>query len=97
MPSYQAKLSVVFFKENGKFVAYCPALDLSSCGNTFKQAKDRIAEALDVFLQETIKMETLDEVLQDCGWRKVTHPRKHWEPPIYVGQVQQEVKLPIPK
>lgn len=97
MRKVQAKLSVVFFKENGKFVAYCPPLDLSSCGNTFEQAKNRIAEALDIFLQETIKMGTIDDVLQDCGWRKITRPKNHWEPPVYVGEIQQEVQLPIPK
>ena len=97
MQGYQAKLSVVFFKENGKFVAYCPPLDLSSCGKTFEQAKERIAEALDLFLQEAIKMGTIDDVLQDCGWRKTAHPRKHWEPPVYVGEIQQEVQLPLPK
>jgi len=97
MHGYQAKLSVVFFKENGKFVAYCPVLDLSSCGNTFEQAKDRLTEALDIFLRETIKMGTLDDVLQDCGWRKASRPKNHWEPPVYVGEVQQEVQLPLPK
>lgn len=97
MDSYQAKLSVVFFKENGKFIAYCPPLDLSSCGNTFEQTKDRIAEAIDVFLQETIKMGTFNDVLQDCGWKKAARPKTHWEPPVYVGEVQQEVQLPIPK
>lgn len=97
MHEYQSKLSVVFFKENGKFVAYCPALDLSSCGNTFEQAKDRIAEAVDIFLQETIKMGTLEDILQDCGWKKILRPKKHWVPPVYVGQIQQEVKIPVSK
>lgn len=97
MHGYQTNLSVVFFKEDSKFVAYCPPLDLSSCGDTFEQAKDRLTEALDTFLQETIRMGTLDDVLQDCGWRKVTHPKKHWIPPVYVGQVQQAVEIPVSK
>lgn len=97
MHKLQAKLSVVFFKETGKFVAYCPPLDLSSCGNTFEQAKDRIAEAIDIFLQETIKMGTINDVLRDYGWRKTARPKNHWEPPVYVGEIQQEVQLPIPK
>ena len=97
MYRHQSKLNIVFFKENGTFVAHCPSLDLSSCGNTFQQAKDRITEAVELFLEETIKMGTLDDVLEDCGWTKVTHPKKHWVPPVYIGQIQQEVQIPLLK
>ncbi|MDI6641967.1 MAG: hypothetical protein QME68_06635, partial [Elusimicrobiota bacterium] len=59
----KAELPVVIFKERKKFVAYTPALDLSTCGNTFEQARKRFVEAVEIFLEETLKMGTLDSVL----------------------------------
>ena len=95
MRKIKAKLGVIFFREGKKFIAYSPAVDLSSCGNTFTQAKKRFAEALNVFFEETIKMGTLEDVLRDCGWQKASYPQKHWVPPIIIGQAEQEVKIPI--
>ncbi len=87
-------LPVSFLKEGNKFIAYTPALDLSTCGNTFEQAKKRFTEALQIFIHELIKMGTLEQVLSDCGWKKVARPRSHWVPPVLVGQEQQSVKIP---
>ena len=88
------KLPVLFLREGLKFVAYTPALDISTCGNTFEQAKKRFAEALDIFFQELVKMGTLDQVLSDCGWTKVARPRAHWVPPVLIGQEQQSISIP---
>lgn len=90
-----AKLPVVFFREGKKFIAYSPAIDLSSCGNTFAQAQKRFSEAANLFFEETVRMNTLDDVLRDCGWRKVSYPQKHWIPPVFIGQTEQEVKIPV--
>jgi len=94
MHKIKTKLGVIFFKEGKKFIAYSPALDLSTYGNTFAEAKKRFAEAVEVFLEETIKMGTLEDVLKDCGWQKVSYPQRHWVPPAMVGQTEQEVKIP---
>jgi predicted RNase H-like HicB family nuclease len=59
-----ASLSVTFFKERDQFVAFSPALDLSTCGKTFQEARERFAEAADLFIEETVKMGTSEEVLQ---------------------------------
>lgn len=42
----KAELPVIIFKEGKKFVAYSPALDLSTCANTFEQVRKRFAEAV---------------------------------------------------
>lgn len=88
-----AELPVIFLKEGAQYVAYTPALDLSTCGDTFEQARKRFAEAAAVFLDEAIEMGTLDEVLRDCGWTR-SRKEQAWRPPQYVGQVQQEVRIP---
>jgi hypothetical protein len=44
-PLVEAKIPVLFFQEGKKVVAYSPALDLSTCGNTEQQARKRFGEA----------------------------------------------------
>jgi len=89
-------LNIAFYREGNKFIAYSPALDFSTCGDTQEQAQKRFREALEVFLEEVDRMGTLENVLSDCGWRKVNYPHRHWEPPRFVGQSQQEVRIPCP-
>ena len=92
------KLPVNFYNEDNKFIAYCPALDISTCGDTFEEAQEKFEELVAIFLAETIKMDTLDDVLLECGWRKVSKPTPRWKPPIrrFITQLQEEVKLPCP-
>lgn len=89
-------LNVVFYREGDKFIAFSPALNLSTCGNTQEQAKRRFEEMLKIFLEEVEQMGTLEDVLLECGWKKVGRPHKYWQPPIFVGQTQKEVRLPCP-
>jgi hypothetical protein len=89
-------LTVTFFKEGNKFIAYTPALNLSTCGNSMEQAKRRFEEMVQLFLEETCKMGTMEDVLLECGWKKAGHPQKRWQPPIFIGQKQEEVRIPCP-
>jgi predicted RNase H-like HicB family nuclease len=59
-----AELPVLFLKEGAQYVAYTPALDLSTCGDTFEQARRRFAEAVAAFIEQAVEMGTLDDVLQ---------------------------------
>lgn len=92
----KAVLTVSFYREGNKFIAYSPALDLSTCGDSQEQAKKRFEEILHIFLEEVEKMGTLEDVLLECGWKKIGHPQKCWQPPVFVGQSQQEIRLPCP-
>ncbi len=76
------KIPVIFFKEGNKIVAWSPAIDLSTCGDTEEQARKRFAEAAKIFLDEIIRMGTVDDVLTECGWKKVM-PECSWSPPTY--------------
>lgn len=95
------KIPVFVFKEADMFVAYTPALDLTSCGETFEKAKENFSEALELFMDAVIKMGTLETVLEECGWKKIhlSKTRRHglkprWAPPVIVGQFDTEVALP---
>jgi predicted RNase H-like HicB family nuclease len=37
-----------FMKEKSSFIAFSPALDLSTCGKTFEEAKTNFSEALEI-------------------------------------------------
>ena len=89
-------LTVTFYREGNKFIAYSPALNLSTCGDTQEQDKRRFEEMLGIFLEEVDKMGTLEDVFLECGWKKIGHPQRHWQPPVFVGQTQEEVRLPCP-
>ncbi len=57
---YQLSLPVTFLKEGSSFVAYSPALDLSTVGDTFEQAKARFEEAVQIFFEEIAEKGTMN-------------------------------------
>jgi hypothetical protein len=89
----EINLPVVFLKEGKRFIAYTPALDLSTCANTFKKAQKRFEELVTIFFEELEKKGTLDEVLTECGWRKLHTPKGDWIPPRFIGQTQETIKV----
>jgi predicted RNase H-like HicB family nuclease len=53
---------MVVFKEGETFDAYCPELDVSSCGHSTDQARQNLKTAIRLFLEEAEKMGTLKEI-----------------------------------
>jgi hypothetical protein len=92
----KVKLTVIFYREGNKFIAFSPALNISTCGDTEDQAKRRFEEIERIFFEEIDRMGTLEDVLLECGWRKVGHPQRRWLPPVSIGQAPIEVRLPCP-
>ena len=90
--AFQVSLPVAILREGEQFVAYTPALDLSTSGDTYEEAKKRFDEAAGIFFEETIQMGTLDEVLLELGWKKANNA---WQPPVIVSQEQQTVQVPF--
>ena len=82
-------LRVEFLREGKMYIAYSPALDLSTCGKTFQEAKKNIKEAVGLFFEECEKDGNLKEVLESLGWIKSN--KNGLEPPIYVGQDNVEI------
>lgn len=87
----ETNLPVDFLREGDKFIACSPALDISTCGSSFEQAKERFEELVDIFFEELVRKGTLEDVLLDCGWRKI---KKGWVPPTYITHTQETVKIP---
>jgi predicted RNase H-like HicB family nuclease len=57
------------FKEGDAYVAYVPALDISSCGDTDEEARRNIRDAVRGFLATSADMGTLSEILEEAGYR----------------------------
>ena len=83
-------LPVSILREGKKYIAYTPALDLSTSGNTFDQAKKRFDEVVHIFFEEIMKENTTEQVLTELGWQKVN---AKWNPPIVISNESQMVKL----
>jgi predicted RNase H-like HicB family nuclease len=84
-------LPVLITKQNKSFVAYTPALDLSTSGKTENEVKKRFVELANIFLEEIIEAKTVNEVLSELGWTKV---QKKWTPPKVISS--QSIGLSIP-
>lgn len=52
------------------YASYSPELDISSCGRTSQEAKKNLREAVEAFLEETERMRTLQEILEEAGFIK---------------------------
>ena len=71
--------TVQVWKENDKYVAYVPELDLSSFGDSVAHAKTRLREAVTLFLEGASRLGTLEEILLEAGFEKrgtTYHPRR---------------------
>ncbi len=87
----QTKLSVTFLREGKRFIAYSPALDLSTSGKSLEEAKRRFKEITEIFFEETAKKGTMKEVLRDLGWEQ---REKQWSPPAVIAHESQTISLP---
>ena len=66
---FTGKVGVVFFKEDDKIIAFCPSLDLTTCGKNESEAEKNFKECLKIYLEETIKHGTLEKDLFKHGWK----------------------------
>jgi hypothetical protein len=74
-------LHVKLVEEHGYFVAYCPALELSSYGKERETAKKRFEEEVAIFLTETERKGSLEKYLLKMGWTLKNKPIPQYTPP----------------
>ena len=85
---------MVTFKEGSKVIAWSPALDLSTYGDTEKLAKERFGEAVSIFIDELVEMGTLEDVLEECGWQ-LSQDKQNWLPPVFKLHDEELVRIPV--
>ena len=84
-------LPVVITKQNKRFVAYTPALDISTSGKSEKDVKAKFVELARIFFDEIIEAGTLSEVLSELGWKRI---QKRWTPPKVVSAQSVDLRIP---
>lgn len=88
----QFSLPVSILREGDSYIAYTPALDLSTVGNNFEEAKQRFGEAVELFFEEISEKGTLEDVLLELGWEK--HDKK-LTPPVVVAHQTEQFSIPL--
>ena len=92
--SVDVSLPLMVWKEGDQFVAFTPALDLSSCGSSDKEAVDHFAEAVELFFETAVERNTLQDLLESLGWQLQNN---NWIPSSQpVDGRSFAVKVPIP-
>lgn len=91
----QANLSVAISKQGKRFVAYSPALDISTSGKSESEVKRRFTEIVGIFFEELEETGTTEDVLQELGWTKRGNARSlsGWKPPV-VKTEDMRVRIP---
>jgi len=88
----KTKLPVSIFREGDSFIAYTPALDISTSGKSYSQVKKRFGELVETFLEEIVKTGNLNDVLSDLGWEKI---KKQWMPPAMISQKIEDFEMAL--
>jgi hypothetical protein len=103
--SIQLDVLISVDKSTKLFVAYCPALELSSYAKTQEGAKKAFTEVLQDFIEETHAKGTFDEYLLKLGWQLKRTPHVDYQPPapditnlvntmMPTGAYKQELSIP---
>jgi len=79
-------LTSQIWKEGDMFVAHNPELQVSSCGKNLQEAKKNIKEAIQLFLETTQEIGTLDDILKESGFiKKENEDEKIWKAPELIS------------
>ena len=65
------RLTEEIWKEGNMYVSYCPELDIASCGEDVHQAKKNLLETITINIEETKKLGTFEQFIEDCGLEKI--------------------------
>jgi predicted RNase H-like HicB family nuclease len=91
------EIVVLLYKDGDYHMAYCPALELSSYGKTESEAKEYFLDALNIFIEDTIKKGTLEKCLLKFGWSLQQIPNVKYEPPRIENSIENISKYDSPK
>lgn len=60
------------WKEGNMYTAYCPELDVASCGRNIEEARKNLLEVIEIHLEEAAKLGTLRAFLENAGYDLTT-------------------------
>ena len=59
------RLTAIIEREDDGYVAWCPELDIASQGNNVEEARDNLAEALELFFETASPQEVQQRLHQE--------------------------------
>ena len=92
-PKVKFSLPVSIIREDKSFIAYTPALDISTVGDSLEEVKQRFEELVEIFFEEIIEKGTIEQVLTDLGWKKQA---KTFIPPSVISHTTETFSIPTP-
>jgi predicted RNase H-like HicB family nuclease len=84
--------TVHIWKEDGQYVAHALPLDVMSSGTTPDAARQALDEAVRAFLLTAADAGTLEQVLEDCGYKR---QGESWRSPAFVALERHELALAV--
>ena len=78
-------------KEGATYVSLCPELSVASCGDSVGEARKRLTEAVRLFIEESEKMGTLQDILTEEGFTPKDPEGREWVSPKLIATEQNEV------
>lgn len=77
---YRFELDTLVFKEDGNYIAYCPALDITEASDTFNSVISGFFQHFQLYTESCIEHCTLLNDLRAHGWKVdneiITPPKK---------------------
>ncbi len=67
------RLTEEVWMEGNMYVSYCPELDVASCGEDVQTAKKNLLEAIIINFEETKKMGTFEQYIEECGFELINN------------------------
>lgn len=78
--------TVQVWKEGKQYIAHAMPLDVASSGPSPEAARQAVDEAVGLFLTTAAEQGTLENVLEDAGYRRA---RREWQSPAWLGIEQR--------
>ena len=71
--SLECEVAVMLIDEDNIFTAYCPALELTTYGDSIEDVSNAFNERLEIFIDEMIQSHSLHDELVRLGWKFKTN------------------------
>jgi len=98
--SVEIQLGVLIFQEGDSYLAYCPALQLSTYGDSVNDVKEAFEDLVRSYAEDSHKMGTLEKDLISHGWilqstTGIAEPPKEFDLDIPAGMLRKSYNQPF--
>jgi predicted RNase H-like HicB family nuclease len=86
-------LSLVIKKEQGKYSAWCPELDVASQGDTVEEARSNLQEAVKLHVETMVEGGDLNQLLDKIGLTQEDLKKETLHPELLSGTMEIPLAL----